>query len=132
MKQSRRAFLRSAGGAAIVTPWLESMPVVADTGKQSLASPKHKPPMRFACIAFADGVSPKYWWAKGQGSSMELGESLQPLAPHRNELLVLNGLFNERAFRHRNIHLGRFPNLLSGASVGESQSKLSVVKGRAL
>jgi hypothetical protein len=43
-------------------------------------------------------------------------------------LLVLQGLFHERAHVHRNIHLGRFPNLLSGASVGESQSTLQVGK----
>lgn len=125
---SRRTFLRGAAGATLATPWLSSLPVRAETGKLQPATTAATPPKRFACIAFADGVSPQYWWAKGAGAQMELSESLQPMQPHRDDLLVLQGLFNERAYRHRNIHLGRFPNLLSGANVGETPGQLHVGK----
>ena len=124
---SRRTFLRGAAGAALVTPWLESLPMRAEeTGKLLAASVSDKPPVRFACLCFADGVEPDYWWAKGQGTSMELGEALSPMAPHREDMLFINGLYNQQAAEHRSVHLGRFPNLLSGAWVGTEQGNLSV------
>jgi hypothetical protein len=38
--------------------------------------------------------------------------------------VFLRGLFNEQAVRHRSAHLGRFPNLLSGAWVSTEQSEI--------
>src|SRR5437763_16818727 len=97
---SRRAFLRGAG-FALTLPWLESLPVrAADTGKRAVAAAASRPPVRFACIYFSNGVEPIHWWAKGQGSAMEIGPGLAPMQPLREEMVFLKGLFNEQAATH--------------------------------
>ena len=47
------------------------------------------------------GVNPDQWWAKGSGASMELGRCLEPLAPLRPKINVVNGLFNKHAHGRR-------------------------------
>ncbi len=124
---SRRRFLQSATGAALALPWLESIPVrAAETGKKLPSKVPARPPVRFACLCFADGVEPKHWWAKGEGAEMQLGEALRPMEPFRKDMIYLGGLFNERALEHTNAHLGRFPNLLSGAWVSTVQQDIRV------
>src|SRR5262245_6079017 len=116
---SRRAFLRGAG-FALTLPWLESLPVrAADTGKRSSADANGRPPVRFACIYFSNGVEPIHWWAKGDGAAMEIGPGLAPMQAHREDMVFLKGLFNEQAASHKSVHLGRIPNLLSGAWVSK-------------
>lgn len=125
---NRRGFLRGAGGFAVALPWLESFPLRAqDTGKRIGVTERNvigAPPVRFACLYFSNGVEPIHWWAKGNGSSMELGQALEPIWPHREEIVFLRGLFNEQAARHRSVHLGRVPNLLSGAWVSTDQNEI--------
>jgi hypothetical protein len=104
MNKSRRHFLKGAG-VALALPWMES-----------LAS-QRKPPLRFACIYFSNGVEPIHWWAKGSGASMEIGPGLEPLRPYREDITFLRGLFNEEAVKSTSPHLGRFPNMLSGGTV---------------
>jgi len=124
---SRRRFLRSATGAVLALPWLESIPVrAAETGKKLPSQVPTRPPVRFACLCFADGVEPKHWWAKGEGAEMRLGEALRPMEPYRKDMIYLGGLFNERALEHTSAHLGRFPNLLSGAWVSTAQQDIRV------
>jgi hypothetical protein len=126
---SRRGFLRGSGGLALTLPWLESWPVRADdSGKLAPAAAASKPPVRFACIYFSNGVEPAHWWAKGSGSAMEIGPGLKPMMPFREDMLFLKGLFNEQAARHKSAHLGRIPNLLSGAWVSTDQGEIRVGK----
>ncbi len=123
---SRRHFLRGAG-VALALPWMESLPLFA---AQDGATPKkaasNKPPVRFATIFFSNGVEPIHWWAKGSGSSMELGPVLQPMMPHREDFSFLRGLYNHQAFVSTSPHLGRMPNVLSGASVSLDPSDIRV------
>jgi hypothetical protein len=123
---SRRGFLASAG-VSLTLPWLASMPVRAQSGKRASAG-NSKPPRRFACLYFSNGVEPAHWWAKGSGVGMELGPGMQPLAPHREDLVVIDGLFNEQAVANPSAHLGRMPNLLSGAWVSLDQNDIRVGK----
>jgi hypothetical protein len=124
---SRRGFLRGSGGLALALPWLSSWPLRAeDSGKLAPAAPAAKPPVRFACIYFSNGVEPEHWWARGRGAAMEIGPGLEPMRPFREEMLFLKGLFNEQAARHKSAHLGRIPNLLSGAWVSTDQSEIRV------
>src|SRR5436190_12174075 len=104
MKISRRTLLQGAG-VAMALPWLEAM------GLASAATPK-----RFAALFMGNGVSHKHWWGKGSGATMELGKCLQPLAPFRARLNVVNGLFNKAA-TGVGIHPGQTGNILSGASL---------------
>lgn len=125
---SRRRFLHGAG-AALALPWLESLPArSAESGKRAASKTPLKPPRRFACVCFSNGVEPAHWWAKGSGAKMQLGRSLEPLKPFREDIVFLRGLFNEQAARHKSAHLGRFPNLLSGAWVSTKQNEIRVGK----
>lgn len=105
---SRRTLLKGAG-VTMALPWLESLPV---WGRE----PKAEPPPRFAALFMGNGVNPKHWWAKGSGASMELGKSLEPMAPFRPRLNVVSGLFNKAA-TGVGIHPGQTGNLLSGAAL---------------
>jgi hypothetical protein len=127
-QSSRRSFLRGAG-CALALPFLESFPLrAAETGKRATKVTAHKPPVRFACVFFSNGVEPVHWWAKGSGKAMEIGPGLKPMEPYREDMVFLRGLFNEQAVRHKSAHLGRMPNLLSGAWVSTEQSDIRVGK----
>ena len=108
---SRRTFLRGAG-VAMALPWLESIPV---WGTQSAAGGAAAAwPRRFATLFMACGINPDHWWARGSGTTMELSRTLQPLAPYRAKLNVIDGLFNKNA-TGVGIHPGQTGNILSGA-----------------
>ncbi len=113
-RNSRRQFLRGSG-VALALPWFES-----------LAKAATKPPVRFATVYFSNGVEPEHWWAKGQGSSMQIGPGLSPMMPHREDFTFIRGLFNKQAFISTSPHLGRAPNLLSGAKVSLDPSDMRV------
>ncbi len=116
---SRRNFLRGAG-VALALPWMESLPLLAQDSKTAVSAPiagnAGKPPLRFAHIFFSNGVEPIHWWAKGSGASIEFGQAAAPLAPIREDLIFLRGLYHQNAFTSTSPHLGRM-NLLSGATV---------------
>ena len=107
MKLSRRTLLQGAG-VTMALPWLESLPVWGDDAKAS--------PRRFAALFMGNGINQKHWWAKGKGAEMELGKSLEPLAPLRSRLNVVFGLFNKAA-TGVGIHPGQTGNILSGAAL---------------
>jgi len=125
---SRRAFLRGAG-ISLALPWLESLPVRAEeSGKLTTQPDTSKPPVRFACIYFSNGVEPVHWWARGSGAAMEIGPGLKPLQPHCEDIVFVRGLFNEQSVKNSSAHLGRMPNLLSGAWVSLDQNDIRVGK----
>ena len=121
---SRRHFLRGAG-VALALPWLESLPLTAAQEGSKIAT-SNKPPVRMATIFFSNGVEPIHWWAKGSGQTMELGPSLQPMMPLRGDFSFLRGLYNQLAFISTSPHLGRMPNVLSGARVSLDPSDIRV------
>lgn len=104
---SRRVLLKGLG-VTVALPWLESFRAVA-------AAPTAKgAPKRFACLFIGDGISPPHWWAKGQGQEMELGSSLEALAPFKEKINVINGLFNREGDGG---HARCTGNILSGAAL---------------
>lgn len=126
---TRRGFLRGAGGLALTLPWLESLPLRAEDANPlhaARAADPNQPPVRFACIFFSNGVEPEHWWARGSGADMQIGPGLAPMQPFREDLIFVRGLFNEQAVRHKSAHLGRSPNLLSGAWVSTDQGDIRV------
>ena len=108
---SRRRFLRGTG-VAMALPWLESIPVWGATE----ATPDAAFPKRFSAMFMGCGINANHWWAKGSGAEMELGKSLQPLAPFKQKVNFINGLFNHNA-TGVGIHPGQTGNILSGASL---------------
>ena len=122
---SRRAFLRGAG-VTMALPWLESLPVWGDEPRAS--APESQAPVRLAVLFSGNGFHSREWWAKGEGKQMELGQVLAPLAPFREKMLFIKGLYNEEALKG-NIHSSQTGNLLSGAPLspgGEIRSGTSI------
>jgi hypothetical protein len=130
---TRRSFLRGSG-LALALPWIESSPLrSAETGKRATLATEPTPPVRFACVFFSNGVEPIHWWAKpgsgkSDGASMEIGPGLGPMASLSDDLVFIRGLFNQQAVAHESAHLGRSPNLLSGAWVSTDQDAIRVGK----
>lgn len=124
--KSRRNFLRGAG-VALALPWMESLPLLAsDAVSPAAKAAANKPPVRFATLYFSNGVEPIHWWAKGQGSSMEIGPALSPMMPHREDITFIRGLYHQQAFVSTSPHLGRSPNVLSGALVSLDPNDIRV------
>ena len=123
---SRRAFLRGCG-ATLTLPWLESLARAADPTSRP-ATNADDPPIRFACLFFSNGVEPAHWWAEGEGAAMRVGPGLQPMQKHCQEMVFLRGLYNAQAAAHKSAHLGRSPNLLSGAWVSTNQNEIRAGK----
>jgi hypothetical protein len=105
---TRRTLLRGVG-VTMALPWLEAIPFVARADGPASAAPK-----RFAALFMGNGISPPHWSARGEGADMQLGRSLEPLAPYRSRLNVITGLFNKQA-TGVGIHPGQTGNILSGA-----------------
>ncbi len=125
VSMSRRAFLRSAAGVSLSLPWLESIPLRAvETGKLIKNAVAIKAPVRFGCLYFSNGVEPIHWWARKVGGNTEIGQGLKPTQPYLDDIVFLRGLYNEQAVAHSSAHLGRIPNLLSGAWVSTDQNDI--------
>jgi hypothetical protein len=103
-------------------PWLESIPVWgAEPAKDGTPGPF---PRRFAALFMGNGINSRHWWAKGSGAELELGKSLEPMAPLKTKMNFITGLFNKHA-TGVGIHPGQSGNILSGASL----QKGAVLKG---
>ena len=88
----RRTVLRGLG-AAVGLPLLDAMfPAFTAAGKTA-AKPVH----RFQAIYVPNGIAMGYWTPTAVGSHFKLPPILEPLAPFRNQLLVLSGL--QRSWR---------------------------------
>src|SRR4051812_35744365 len=109
---SRRHFLRGMG-VALALPWMESLPVF---GQAAEAVKSSTPPLRLGIVYFSNGVEPIHWWAKGSGATMELGPAAAPMMAHREDMVFIQGLFNQSAFVSTSPHLGRM-NVLCGEPV---------------
>jgi hypothetical protein len=107
---TRRSLLRGAG-VAMAVPWLESRAAFGGSGVSDVQTAA---PVRMAILFAGCGFHSHEWWAKGSGSSMELGKVLHPLLPYRDRLTFIEGLFNAEALKG-NIHSSQTGNLLSGA-----------------
>ena len=108
----RRTVLKGVG-VAMSLPWMESIPVWGDDSNGELPNGL---PRRFAALFMGNGINSKHWYATGSGEDMELSKSLEPLAPLKSKLNVINGLFNKQA-TGVGIHPGQTGNILSGAAL---------------
>jgi hypothetical protein len=112
---TRRRLLRGAG-VALALPWLESIPVWGAT------TPAAPFPKRFAVLFMGNGINGNHWWAKpgpagaGAGAGMQLGKSLEPLAPLKAKMNFIHGLYNRPSIGV-GIHPGQTGGLLSGVPV---------------
>ena len=118
-KFCRRTFLRGAG-VSMALPFLRSLPELRRRGDGNA-------PLRLVVMFSGNGFHSREWWARGSGTSMELGAVLQPLTDLREKAVLVQGLFHAEA-QKGNIHSSQTGNLLSGAplaSGGEIRSGTS-------
>ncbi len=87
----RRTFLRGLG-AAIALPMLDAMIPV----RALAAAAAKKPPTRMAFLFVPNGAHMPDWTPAAEGADFDLPYILQPLQPHKNELLVLSGLAQDK------------------------------------
>ncbi len=95
-KLSRRRVLQGLG-VAVSLPWLEVMGPATSWGATSGAGTA---PNRMAFLYVPNGVNMADWTPASEGSNFELPAILQPLAPVKDQLLVLSGLTADKARPH--------------------------------
>src|SRR5206468_5680776 len=102
---SRRTVLRGIG-ATIALPFLDAMvPSARAAGK---------PVNRFMAFYVPNGMAMEYWTPKGEGANFELSPILRPMAPYRNQMLVLSGVRAGWSY----IHAGASGSFLTGTPRG--------------
>ncbi len=105
----RRTALRGIG-ATLALPFLEAMLPAFSLRGRSAAKPVH----RFQAFYVPNGMAMEYWLPKGEGTAFELSPILEPLAPYRNQMLVLSGIKSSWNY----IHAGASGSFLTGTARG--------------
>ena len=105
----RRAVLRGLG-ASLSLPLLDAMLPAFATRVRAATTRAH----RFLAFYVPNGMAMEYWTPKGEGKDFELSLILEPLAPFRNQMLVLSGLNASWNY----IHAGASGSFLTGTTRG--------------
>ncbi|HZO55648.1 MAG TPA: DUF1552 domain-containing protein [Bryobacteraceae bacterium] len=105
----RRTVLRGLG-ASLALPLLDSMLPPFSLRAQSVA----KPVRRFQAFYVPNGMAMEYWSPKGEGRAFEFSPILEPLAPYRDQMLILSGIKANWNY----IHAGASGSFLTGATRG--------------
>src|SRR5258706_2115508 len=123
---ARRTFLRGTG-VMLGLPLLEAMGKIlpgaspAATASRTLRS-QIQPPVRMACIYFPNGVWEKPWFPDKPGEDYSLPFALEPLAPHKRDILVFSGL-DKAASHGGDGHYAKTANFLTGLAVKKTPGK---------
>ena len=80
----RRTFLRGMG-TAVALPFLDAM-------TPALAKAQGKAPVRMAFVYVPNGMDMRHWNLDYEGTLGALPQTLQPLEPHKNDILVMGNL----------------------------------------
>src|SRR5204863_1556394 len=105
----RRTVLRGLG-ATVALPFLDAMLPAFSQRARAAAAPAH----RFQTFYVPNGMAMEYWTPKGEGAAFELSPILEPLAPFRDQLLVLSGIKANWNY----IHAGASGSFLTGTARG--------------
>ena len=105
----RRTVLRGLG-ATMALPFLEAMLPALSLRARAIGKPVH----RFQTFYVPNGMAMEYWRPKGDGTAFELSPILEPLAPYRDQMLVLSGLKANWNY----IHAGASGSFLTGTARG--------------
>src|SRR5215208_4747693 len=109
MTLPRRTVLRGLG-AALALPFLDAMVPAFAPGARAAGKTAH----RFLAFYVPNGMAMEHWTPKGEGSAFELSPVLEPLAPFRDQMLVLSGLKANWNY----IHAGASGSFLTGTTRG--------------
>src|SRR3990170_8678783 len=105
----RRTVLRGLG-ATLALPFLDAMTPAMALAAQRARKPAH----RFLAFYVPNGMAMEYWSPAKEGSAFELTPILEPLAPFRDQMLVLSGLRANWNY----IHAGASGSFLTGTTRG--------------
>ena len=105
----RRTVLRGLG-ATMALPFLDAMLPAFSLRGLAATRPVH----RFQTFYVPNGMAMEYWLPKGEGAAFELSPILEPLAPFREQMLVLSGLKANWNY----IHAGASGSFLTGTARG--------------
>src|SRR5258706_1297280 len=105
----RRTVLRGLG-ATLALPFLGAMLPAFSLRGLAAARPVH----RFQTFYVPNGMAMEYWLPKGEGTAFELSPILEPLAPYRDQMLVLSGIKANWNY----IHAGASGSFLTGTARG--------------
>src|SRR3989454_785166 len=108
----RRTVLQGLG-ATLALPFLDAM-LPAFSLRGLAAAKSGKPVHRFQTFYVPNGMAMEYWLPKGEGTAFELSPILEPLAPYRNQMLVLSGIKTSWNY----IHAGASGSFLTGTARG--------------
>ncbi len=105
----RRTVLRGFG-ATLALPLLDAMVPAFSAIARGAARPVH----RFQAIYAPNGMAMPYWTPAAEGAGFELTPILEPLAPFKDQLLVLSGLRSSWSY----VHAGASASFLTGTATG--------------
>jgi hypothetical protein len=105
----RRTILRGLG-ATMALPFLEAMVPAFSLRGQAAGKPAH----RFLTFYVPNGMAMEYWTPAAEGRAFELTPILEPLAPYRDQMIVLSGLRANWNY----IHAGASGSFLTGTTRG--------------
>jgi uncharacterized protein DUF1552 len=105
----RRTVLRGLG-ASLSLPLLDAMLPAFATRVRAATTRAH----RFLAFYVPNGMAMEYWTPKGEGKDFALSPILEPLAPFRNQMLVLSGINASWNY----IHAGASGSFLTGTTRG--------------
>lgn len=87
-KYCRRSFLKVLGASTVLLPMLDvELEGRANAGPAGV-------PKRFATLQWPNGVTDNYWPSNTDENNFTLTDVLSPLAPHRSDIIVLDGIDN--------------------------------------
>lgn len=92
-KISRRTVLRGLG-TAMALPLLDAMQPLS---ARAADAAKTAAPRRMAFLYVPNGAYMPYWMPKQEGADYELTPCLEPMAEHRNDMIVFGGLTCDKA-----------------------------------
>ena len=92
MALPRRTFLRGMG-ASLALPLLDAMVPAATALAQTAATPAP----RLGFVYIPNGVIQEQWVPETTGAGFDFSPTLSPLAPYRDQVLVLSGLAHRQA-----------------------------------
>jgi hypothetical protein len=106
---SRRSLLRGAAGVAVALPLLDAMQP-REAAAQAAATP-----LRFGVFFSANGVIDADWTPTGGEKDFVLSTALAPLAPHRSDINIVQGLNAETSYMQQgNPHDLAMAHMLTG------------------
>jgi hypothetical protein len=111
----RRTFLKGAS-AAITIPFLDAM-------MPALAASSANRPFRIGYVYLPTGRIMDNWIPAGTGSDYELSPTLKPLAPHREDMLVLSGL---DVVNGRGSHSGPAATFMTGVTPSKLTNSVGI------